>query len=226
MKTYKYILFLILGFFIVLNSQGQNECQVLKSEISLEYKGECKNGLAHGNGEAFGLDHYKGKFKKGYPDGEGTYNWGTGEVYEGQWKNGLRHGKGEYSYFVNNKDTTIVGKWVKDKFVDTDTGSRAYQITYKNNIGRVTVNSLGPGDRIKIKIMRNGSDLPVSELTLAGDTGTTNTSLQFMGFEHIQYPFSGRITFSAPNDFRTAVYRCEMTFKVFEPGFYEIHIFP
>ena len=112
MKTYNYFLFLILGFFIVLNSQGQN-CQVLKSEISLEYKGECKNGLAHGDGEAFGLDHYKGQFKKGYPDGEGTYNWGTGEVYEGQWKDGMRHGKGEYSYFVNNRDTTIVGKWVK-----------------------------------------------------------------------------------------------------------------
>ena len=53
---------------LTLLSFGQTECKVLKAEISLIYKGECKNGLAHGVGEALGRDFYEGEFKNGNTD--------------------------------------------------------------------------------------------------------------------------------------------------------------
>ena len=177
-------------------------------------------------GEAFGLDQYKGHFRKGYPDGKGTYKWGTGEMYKGDWKRGMRQGHGEYSYFVGNRDTTLVGKWSKDQYIGTGVSTGAYEITYKSNIGRVTVTNIGPGFQIRLKFLRNGGDVPISNLTLFGDTGTTKIGGHFTGFEHIEFPFTGKITFSVPNDFFTATLYCEMRFKIREPGSFEVVIFP
>ena len=117
MKHLIKISFIFCLWFLTLLSFGQTDCKVLKAEISLIYKGECKNGLAHGFGEASGKDFYKGKFKNGLPHGEGTYEWGLGEVYEGNWRKGLRHGTGKYSFFANGRDTTIGGRWVNDEYV-------------------------------------------------------------------------------------------------------------
>lgn len=222
--------YLISGLFFCLFyipvSFAQESCKVLKPEISLNYKGDCKNGLANGDGEAYGRDHYVGHFKKGYPDGEGTYKWSTGEVYKGHWKRGMRHGLGEFSFFENNKDTTIVGKWEKDKFVGSKTSGGAYQVTYKNNINRITVNKIGPGNQIRFKFLSNGNEIAVSNLMLFGDSGTTRTNRQFTGYEHIEFPFEGKVTFAASNDFYGAILNCELSFIIKEPGSYEIHIFP
>ena len=89
MKIEKFYLLIVMGIIVMMPLFGQSECKVLKDEISIEYKGDCKDGLAHGQGEATGIDHYKGSFKKGFPHGEGTYKWYTGESYEGQWKKGI-----------------------------------------------------------------------------------------------------------------------------------------
>lgn len=226
MKTYNIIYLLILGFLVLQPLKGQSDCKVLKSEISIEYKGDCKDGFAHGEGEAFGIDHYIGHFKKGYPDGVGTFSWSTGEVYKGQWKRGMRHGKGEYSFFANRKDTTIVGKWVKDKYVGSEKGSSSYKITYKNNIGRVTVVRMGPGSQVRCKFLRHGGELAVGNLMFISDSGTTSTFRQFTGFEHIEFPLKAKVTFSVPNDFNTAILNCELSFIIYEPGSYELSIFP
>ena len=73
---------------------SQQECKVLKKEIAATYDGECKNGLAHGQGKAEGTDIYEGGFKKGLPCGLGTYTWANGDVYAGDWRKGLRNGWG------------------------------------------------------------------------------------------------------------------------------------
>ncbi len=217
---------LLLCIFYIPLTRAQETCKVLKPEISLNYKGDCKNGLAHGNGEAYGRDQYVGHFKKGYPDGEGTYKWSTGEVYKGHWKRGMRHGMGEFSFFENSRDTTIVGKWDRDEFVGSKTSDAAYQITYKNNINRITVNKIGPGNQIRFKFLRNGNEIAVGNLILFGDSGATRTNRQFTGFENIEFPFEGKLTFTASNDFYGAVLNCELTFIIKEPGSYQIHIFP
>ena len=91
------------------------QCVVLKEEIKGKYQGDCKNGLAHWKGVAIGKDTYEGKFKKGLPNGKGTYRWSTGEVYVGSFRKGKRHGEGVYTFFVNGKDSTFNAYWKNDE---------------------------------------------------------------------------------------------------------------
>ena len=193
--------------------------------ISIQYKGDCKNGLAHGKGEAFGNDYYIGEFIKGWPQGEGTYKWSTGEIYTGKWKKGQRHGMGSYSFKINGKDTTITGKWVKDKFVGQVESQGDYKILYKNNIGRITVVRVGDGDEVRLKFVRHGGDVPVTDLILYGDSGTEMREMSFRGFDHVEFPFTAKITFSVLNDFGAASLSCELRIKILKPGHYQIRMF-
>ena len=82
-------------------------CKVNDVDINQEYRGECRNGLAHGKGRAKGRDVYFGEFKDGNTHGRGTYTWATGDSYEGDWVNGQRvHGK------YKNKDGTYEGDFL------------------------------------------------------------------------------------------------------------------
>lgn len=111
----------------------------LLHEEKVEYKGEMRNGIAHGNGAEYingkkaregtfkdGLlegkgreysyiyEHliYEGEFKKGRRHGYGISYFHTGTTqHEGNWKDGLKHGKGiEYRI-----DGTLFceGEWKK-----------------------------------------------------------------------------------------------------------------
>ncbi|MCU0459673.1 MAG: hypothetical protein MUE37_11375 [Bacteroidales bacterium] len=91
---------------------SQNNCKVLKPGIDSTYAGDCKQGLANGQGTATGIDRYTGEFKKGLPDGTGTYIWNNGDKYEGEWKKGLREGTGKYTTRYNGRDSTISEKKV------------------------------------------------------------------------------------------------------------------
>ena len=207
---------------------SQADCKVLKAEISLIYKGDCKDGLADGDGDASGRDHYIGEFKKGFPHGKGTYEWTTGEVYEGDWRKGLRHGTGEFSFIVNGKDTTLSGRWEKDEFVRLNNKEAPYKIIYKNNIGRMNFIyygvSKGAGNDIKFRILRGITEVGVSP-TLDGDSGTMWADGNFIGFRNVEFPFTGTIIFSAPNAFFSATLKYELRFVINEPGKWHIHIY-
>lgn len=204
---------------------GQTDCKVLKPEISLVYKGECKNGLAHGEGEASGRDRYVGKFKNGLPNGKGTYEWTSGEVYEGNWKKGMRHGQGEYSFFADGKDSVLLGKWVKDEYIG-QSSTRSYTVEYKNNIGRVTFNKIGESPPyVRLKFLRGGNELSVSDLFLFGSSGTETAEMHFVGFEMVEFPFEGKATFSAPGTWHSGSYmNCEIRYTINEPGTWVVNI--
>ena len=103
-------------------------CRVLKKEISGNYQGECKNGLAEGNGMAKGEDIYIGSFRKGLPEGKGVCKYNDGSTYTGFWKKGLRDGEGELRYLVNNKDSVITGIWKADKYTGKPDKADDYKI--------------------------------------------------------------------------------------------------
>jgi hypothetical protein len=70
----------------------QTDCKVSLNDLYGHYKGECKNGKAHGKGEAIGNDKYEGQFANGLPNGQGTYTWLDGASYTGQFQNGkIKH---------------------------------------------------------------------------------------------------------------------------------------
>lgn len=75
------------------------QCAVRDPDIGKSYKGECKDGYAHGVGHARGRDTYTGNFKNGLVHGQGTYEWGAdsewaGEKWEGVHYKGNRTGYG------------------------------------------------------------------------------------------------------------------------------------
>jgi hypothetical protein len=37
-----------------------------------------------------------GEYHQGLPNGEGKYEWSTGDTYVGQFKQGLKHGRGKW----------------------------------------------------------------------------------------------------------------------------------
>jgi hypothetical protein len=204
---------------------AQSECKVLLPGISDFYTGSCKQGLANGQGEASGTDNYKGEFRKGFPDGTGTYTWLTGETYSGEWKKGLREGKGRYTFKYLGKDSVITGIWREDKYI----GERAlatYVIEYRNNIGRVTCMKVGDRPYVKYKFLRNGGESNnISNLVMQGSSGSENTSASFTGFDQASFPFKGKVIFSASNSFQTTNIFCELRLIINEPGSWIVTIF-
>ncbi|MDD7888013.1 hypothetical protein [Flavivirga sp. 57AJ16] len=96
------------------NSLQAQNCKVLLHTINESYSGDCKKGKAHGQGIAKGTDTYNGQFKKGLPNGFGTYTWSNGNVYEGAFKKGKKEGQGKLTF---KNDSIITGFWKKDVYL-------------------------------------------------------------------------------------------------------------
>jgi hypothetical protein len=93
------------------------QCQVLVLNLGVSYKGECKNGLADGQGEAVGRHRYTGSFKYGMPNGYGIYYYDDSTYHAGYFLDGLKEGKGETHYIQKDKaDSTIKGYWSGNEF--------------------------------------------------------------------------------------------------------------
>jgi len=206
---------------------GQDNCKVLIPKIGDFYKGSCKNGLANGKGEAFGVDQYSGDFKKGYPDGNGTYIWQSGDKYEGDWKRGLRDGKGTLTVNYLGRDSVLAGVWKHDNYLGKEL-LPPYEIKYRTGIGRVTCMKTGNTPLyIKYKFSRSGESSigNISGLLLTGNSGSESMTNDFTGFEHVSFPFEGKIKFTAPNAFNTASLSCEVRFVINQPGAWLVTIF-
>ncbi len=112
MKT----LYFLIAILIVSFQTYSQDCKVKLETISVSYEGDCKKGFAHGNGKASGIDTYEGTFKKGLPDGKGTYTWANGDIYVGAFKKGLKSGAGK----LISSDGPIEGYWVDDEYIGKD----------------------------------------------------------------------------------------------------------
>lgn len=204
---------------------AQTSCKVLLPAISNFYSGSCKKGLANGKGEAIGIDKYNGEFKNGLPDGNGTYLWRTGETYTGYWKKGLRDGNGKYVYKYMERDSMISGIWKDDKYLGESIPAQ-YVIEYRKSISRVTFIKVGERPYVKFKFALNGGESnDIGNLLLQGSSGAESNTASFTGFEQIIFPFKGKVTFVAPNAFRTATLPCELRFVINEPGSWIITMF-
>ncbi len=204
---------------------AQNPCRVLLSAISQIYTGDCKKGLADGTGHATGEDFYTGEFVKGLPEGKGTYTWKNGATYEGEWKKGMRDGEGIYIHRYEGRDSVLDGMWKEDKYL----GKKAlppYVIEYRDGVGRVSCVRAGDRPYVKYVFTRNGMESNnIGGLFMQGSSGTEFQSGAFAGYEYIEFPFHGVLRFSAPNNFYSAMIRCELRFTINQPGAWIINIF-
>lgn len=213
--------FLIIAMMIT-NHLFSQECKVLKPEIANSYQGECKNGLAHGKGAAKGQDSYIGEFRKGYPDGEGTYSWANGSIYIGEFRKGIRDGKGKYRWHTSQGDSVLVGVWRHDKY--DGTGIAPYTVSREQSIPRYTIRkALGVRDQINIQIMRAGSNLAeVSNLKISSDSGTDETKGYNYMINDAVFPVEIKMEFTVPNLFKTSEFTCIFNFIISEKGSWDV----
>ena len=109
---------------------GQNECHVLLPELQGQYKGECKKGLADGEGSAQGEEKYVGNFKKGLPHGFGVYFYSNGSIYIGSFKKGVRNGYGLLNDLSNGSKVMHYGLWVAGKLAIPNDARGLYRVDY------------------------------------------------------------------------------------------------
>ncbi|MBT21699.1 hypothetical protein CMK17_17360 [Candidatus Poribacteria bacterium] len=83
-------------------------------DFTVEYIGERKNGIPHGQGSytwANG-DQYIGNWKEGKRHGQGTYTWVNGDEYTGKWEEHKMHGSGT---LTDRFGGTLRGEWKDNK---------------------------------------------------------------------------------------------------------------
>jgi hypothetical protein len=153
-------MFISIALFNCVNLYSQDstkECKVELKSLSGTYIGECKNGFAHGKGEAKGIHHYVGIFKYGLPDGKGIYYYNNGVFYSGNFQDGLKEGKGETHYLREGKpDSLVKGYWSADEY--RGKSYKTYNITEMPAFERVDI---VPSDE-------SGNTLTIEILTTTG----------------------------------------------------------
>lgn len=217
---------LLAAFMMLLLTPQQQpvECRVLLPAISDSYSGGCRNGKAHGFGEATGIDHYVGFFRHGLPHGEGVYTWSNGDIFQGGWRRGLKHGKGEFT--IAETDSTYRGVWHEGTYTGPprERVIRDYEIHSQMNIERMRfIRRDGPSVVI-IRFQPFGTHLPVREFHMFASSGLIYNYPAYHALQHVYFPFVGRITYMAPNRFGTRYFHCKLHFTLNKPGHWEIVI--
>ena len=220
-RTSLYMLILFSGSIIY----AQNDCKVLKPELSGSYTGGCKKGLAHGKGSAVGIDSYQGRFSKGLPNGSGTYRWADGAVYKGNWSKGNRNGKGSMTYPADGLDSIVTGIWKDDTYVGKEL-IPPYRITMSRGVIRSSIrkmNEMGSGFRVKIFLAGNfNSD--IGNFSMVCDSGEEYMSGRFIAIQNAIVPYSVSIKYRTWNSLHSAQSEVVFEFTINEPGSFEVSI--
>jgi len=201
-------------------SLAQESGKVLVKNLEGSYTGDIKKGLAHGEGKAVGIDTYIGHFKKGYPDGKGTYYWINGDTHTGEWHKGKRSGKGEFHTKVNKLDTIYTGDWKNDKIRPI---TIAPAVVNKSSIDRYSFKRIGEGCLISIKFKQHGvTNTSVSNLIIDGDSGIEVEKGNAFCYENFELPFKCSVRYSTYNKLQSTVLEAKFEFVITQMGNWEL----
>ena len=215
---------LILILIIPVQTFAQNDCKVLLEELDSLYIGSCKNGLAHGQGEAWGDFHYIGKFNKGLPHGVGVANYPDGKIYRGSWKKGLRNGKGTLSIPKSGEMVIKTYVWSKGE-IQREILPPAYKVITKRNINRLRVYSQGGGNAVWFQPKSiDGAETGAGNMRVTGNNGSEISLGSKIGYENVSFPFKGTIKYMTWNKMRTAQFEVFLEIEVLESGNWVIEI--
>jgi len=158
-------------------------CKVNMEQISGSYLGDCKMGLANGEGTARGLHRYTGKFKEGLPNGTGTYYFSDSQYYKGNFQEGKKEGKGEMHFTSSSmSDSVITGFWSGDEYRGKKYITYAFSTTEQFDLKEISP-SVNSGNTVSIEIATtsgtpNGVSAPGYILQLAELTSPTSCILK------------------------------------------------
>jgi hypothetical protein len=209
---------------MALKLYSQDSCRVLVPALQGDYKGACKHGLAHGEGIAMGDDIYRGSFRKGYPDGYGTYYWSNGATYQGQWRKGKRNGKGSYSFKIDGRDSSLVGIWKNDIYMGVEHKNPEVNRSY--NIDSYSFNLTGGiQNRVLISFKQNGSqNTRVDNLLLNASSGTLSQTGQLRGFDNVEFPVTISVRYDTYNKMGTQIINAYIEFVIYEKGDWKVRL--
>jgi len=204
---------------------AQNKCKVLVKEISAQYHGKCRNGLAQGKGKAEGTDSYTGHFKAGYPDGKGTYVWANGNRYTGEWEHGKRSGTGELTLHLADGDSIIKGLWKNDKYIGPPKPKP--EVLYKSSVERYNFQKIGElRNRVLIDVYQNGSRNPVlDDLMISSTSGTKTFVGKSFGYEFVEFPVTIKVIYYTFSKLHTQKIYVKFEFTISEPGDWRVTIY-
>lgn len=209
-----------------INHAVWSNCKVLLEEISESYTGDCRAGLAHGQGVAIGVDRYVGSFRNGLPHGRGTYTWANGDVFEGRWRNGLRHGRGTMTVEIDGRRVSERGSWKDGEFMGKREDA-AYTRGHILNLERFTVNRKGEGNRVMVNFYYMGrmGQFP-NDFLFRMESGFSHREGLNVGYEEVSFPARILITYSVPDKLGRGLsipVRFEITIN--QPGDWEIKLY-
>lgn len=209
----------------VIQLNAQNGCKVLKKEISSEYHGKCKKGLAHGKGKADGIDSYTGHFSKGYPSGKGTYTWANGDKYKGQFIDGLRSGEGTLTIHLKDHDSIVKGLWKEDIYLGPVPPKP--KVFSMNGVDRYTFKKTGDiRQRVLIDIYQNGMRNTELYNFIENSSSGFQTSLgNSFGYDCVEFPVTIKVLYYTWNKLHTAKVYVKFQFEISEPGDWRVRIF-
>lgn len=202
---------------------AQENCKVLIPEISGQYIGKCKKGLAHGKGLAIGVDRYEGSFRKGYPEGKGTYTWSTGEEYTGEWKVGKRNGIGVYTFSKNGGIVVQEGVWENDTY--SGPVPEKPMVISSSGVERYSFQRQGDGNQLSINLLLNGSkNLSIEELSVVSSSGTLFISGGTSKIQSIIFPLTCKISYYSWNKMHTSRVYSRFEFQITQAGRWVLNI--
>lgn len=229
MKTiyFSIIFFLAVQLFFHEKTSAQEQCKVLIPEIAETYEGGCRDGLAHGQGRAEGIDVYEGRFRNGLPHGRGTYTWSDGRMYDGRWREGKRDGRGTYIDIRDGEESAETGVWQADTFL-RERRQRPYTMGHVLNVERYTIRKVDDTpDRIMLTIQQGGTQNRSVRnfMFLMDGTGEAYRSGDQTGYQNVDFPAQCRISYETPDLFRQVIIRVLMEVTINEPGDWLISIY-
>lgn len=189
---------------------------VLKKELTGNYDGQLKRGLANGKGIAIGIDSYTGRFSKGLPEGEGTYSFANGDVYKGSFSKGLFSGKGILAIKRAEGDSIVKGYWEDGKYV----GEKLippYEISNKTGSVNPSIIRSGDGNKVEIAVFDPFNTYINPQIIATGEYTLQNFYSRNY-FVDAKFPLTFDIRYTCTNKYRSGVIDSTIRIKINKPG--------
>ena len=219
LAAFLFVVFVIVG-------KGQ-PCRVLLPSIDSIYEGECRKGLAHGEGRASRFDVYEGEFRKGLPHGQGTCYYQNGDVYSGSWEMGLYEGYGRYTPAL--KTEVLEGVWKKGfllPVIEDSDWLRDYSVKKLVNVSAVNFRRTNnSGATVRVRFFRNSSPSGVYELQIVGTSGDAEIHSDFPVFSYVAFPFAARLTYKMQSTSGSSLFEASVEFVITQEGEWDVMVY-
>jgi len=233
MKRITVISFLF--FIFVATGYSQFNCKVLVKNLQGQYNGDCKKGLAHGQGAAKGIDRYVGSFRKGYPNGFGVYTYQDSSTFIGNFKRGVKNGYGLLNIVTKSgKIRQKYGLWMADSLIIPNDSRALFKVNLSKGINVVDpklTSDVTIKNQVWINFQQNGvpdKSVVIEDATISNGEkmDTKKRSLNtLVAFDNIEkFPVTVHLKYQIDKPDKLVPVDCILDIVLFSAGRWEINL--